>query len=137
MQAWHPTRRWPHRASYDALGYLVERIWFAGDTDFDPAMEALQGRVDVALLPIWGWGPTLGRGHLDPITAARAVAFVAPRVVVPIHWGTFLPLGAMRRHGAVLTEPAQAFVAQVARVAPDVRVARLATGEAVELADEP
>ena len=22
--------------------------------------------VDVALLPIWGWGPTLGEGHLDP-----------------------------------------------------------------------
>ena len=28
--------------------------------------------VDVALLPIWGWGPTLGEGHLDPTTAARA-----------------------------------------------------------------
>jgi L-ascorbate metabolism protein UlaG (beta-lactamase superfamily) len=130
VQAWHPTRRFPHRASYDALGYLVERIWFAGDTDFDPAMEALRGRVDVALLPIWGWGPRIGSGHLDPITAARAVAFVAPRIVVPIHWG------AMRRHEAVLTEPAEAFVAQVARVAPDVRVARLAAGEAVELADE-
>ena len=30
--------------------------------------------VDVALLPVWGWGPTLGPGHLDPQRAAEAVA---------------------------------------------------------------
>ena len=26
--------------------------------------------LDVALLPIWGWGPTLGPGHMDPLGAA-------------------------------------------------------------------
>jgi L-ascorbate metabolism protein UlaG (beta-lactamase superfamily) len=131
VPAWHPTRRWPHRATHQALGFLAERIWFAGDTDLDPAMEALHGRVDVALLPIWGWGPRLGPGHLDPAAAARAAALVAPRIVIPIHWGTFLPLGAARRHAAVLSEPAEAFAAHVARVAPEVRVARLAPGEAL------
>lgn len=131
VPAWHPVRRFPRRADHDALGYLVERVWFAGDTDLDPAMEALRGRVDVALLPIWGWGPTLGPGHLDPASAARAAALVAPHVVVPIHWGTFLPLGMRRRHGTVLSAPAQAFAAQVARVAPGVRVATLAVGESL------
>jgi L-ascorbate metabolism protein UlaG (beta-lactamase superfamily) len=131
VPAWHPTRRWPHRATLDALGFLAERVWFAGDTDLDPAMEALRGRVDVALLPIWGWGPTLGPGHLDPSSAARVAALVAPEVVVPIHWGTFLPVGTRWRHGAVLSAPAQAFAAQVARTAPAVRVATLCVGEAL------
>jgi L-ascorbate metabolism protein UlaG (beta-lactamase superfamily) len=133
VPAWHPTRRWPHRTTHPALGYLVERIWFAGDTDLDPAMEALRGRVDVALLPIWGWGPRLGPGHLDPESAAHAAALVQPQLVVPIHWGTFLPLGSAWRHGPVLTEPAEAFAAQVVRTAPRVGVARLAAGEALSL----
>lgn len=131
VPAWHPTRRFPRRAEHDALGYLCERIWFAGDTGLDPAMEALRGRVDVALLPIWGWGPALGPGHLDPAAAARAAALVAPEIVVPIHWGTFLPLGTHRRHAAVLREPAEAFAAQVAGAAPGVRVATLAVGESL------
>ncbi|HEX7290650.1 MAG TPA: MBL fold metallo-hydrolase [Conexibacter sp.] len=132
VPAWHPTRRFPGRVAHEALGYLVERIWFAGDTDLHPQMERLRGRVDVALLPIWGWGPTLGPGHLDPASAARATALVAPQVAVPIHWGTFLPLGTHRRHGALLSEPAEAFAAQVARTAPDVRVATLAVGESLD-----
>ncbi|MFL5816465.1 MAG: MBL fold metallo-hydrolase [Conexibacter sp.] len=136
VQAWHPTKRFPHRAEHDALGFLIERVWFAGDTALDPAMEQLRGRVDVALLPIWGWGPSLGPGHLDPTSAARAAALVAPQVVIPIHWGTFLPLGTRWRHGAALSAPAQAFAAQVGRAAPDVRVATLAVGEALTL-EEP
>lgn len=131
VPAWHPTRRWPHRTDFDALGFLADRIWFAGDTDLDPAMEELRGRVDVALLPIWGWGPTIGSGHLDPGSAARATALVAPAVVVPIHWGTFLPIGTRWRHGAALSAPAHAFAAQVARSAPSVRVATLAPGESL------
>ena len=47
--------------------------------------------VDLALLPIWGWGPSLGPGHLDPERAARAAALIEPRIVVPIHWGTLYP----------------------------------------------
>jgi L-ascorbate metabolism protein UlaG (beta-lactamase superfamily) len=133
VPAWHAVRRWPRRAEHDALGFLVERIWFAGDTAFDPAMKELRGAVDVALLPIWGWGPSLGPGHLDPAAAARVAALVAPQVVVPIHWGTLLPLGTHRRHGAVLREPAREFAAQVARAAPGVRVSTLAVGEALSI----
>lgn len=133
VPAWHAVRRFPSRVDHAALGYLVERVWFAGDTELHPEMEALRGRVDVALLPIWGWGPTLGPGHLDPVSAARAAALVAPAVVVPIHWGTFLPIGLRRRHGDVLRAPAQEFAAQVARTAPGVRVAALAVGESLSV----
>ena len=40
--------------------------------------------IDVALLPVWGWGPTLGRGlHLDPQRAAQALRLIRPRAAVP------------------------------------------------------
>jgi len=133
VPAWHPTRRFPSPVERDALGYLVGRIWFAGDTGLHPAMAKLRGRVDVALLPIGGWGPKLGAGHLDPASAAQAAALVAPQVVIPIHWGTFLPLGTHRRHGALLSEPAEAFAIQLADEAPSVRVATLAVGASIDV----
>jgi L-ascorbate metabolism protein UlaG (beta-lactamase superfamily) len=134
VPAWHSGQRLPGTAALDALGYVAGGVWFAGDTDHDDRMAELRGAVEVALLPIWGWGPSLGPGHLDPDSAARTVALVAPQVVVPIHWGTFLPIGSGRRHGHVLTEPAERFAAQVAEVAPSVRVATLAPGESLSLA---
>ncbi len=133
VPAWHPARRGPRSPRLDALGFVVEGIWFAGDTDYDERMDELRGTVDVALVPIWGWGPSLGPGHLDPASAARAVALVAPQTAIPIHWGTFLPLGTHRRHREVLSAPARSFADQVARVAPSVRVATLAPGEALAL----
>ena len=35
-------------------------------------MAELRGAIDVALLPIWGWGSSVGAGHLDPQSAAEA-----------------------------------------------------------------
>jgi L-ascorbate metabolism protein UlaG (beta-lactamase superfamily) len=133
VRAWHDGRRRPGARALDTLGFVVERVWFAGDTDFHADMEALRGAVDVALMPIWGWGPSLGPGHLDPEGAARVVALVEPAVVVPIHWGTFLPLGLGQRHGHVLADPPVEFAAHVAALAPATRVATLSPGEALEL----
>src|SRR4051812_18571897 len=52
VPAWHDGRRRPGPGALDVetLGYLTDGIWFAGDTDYDDAMEALRGRVDVALI---------------------------------------------------------------------------------------
>jgi len=68
-------------------GLLLEidgvRIYHAGDTALLKDMELLEGRVDVALLPI-GDNFTMG-----PVDAARAVEMIRPEVVIPIHYDTF------------------------------------------------
>jgi len=120
-----------------ALGYAIlgtKRVFFAGDTDLFDGMDGLVDDLDVALIPIWGWGATLGRGkHLDPQRAAEAARRLAPRIAVPIHWGTYRPLhrGARARF---LTEPAEAFARAAVEVAPDVEVRVLQPGEELVLA---
>lgn len=132
VEAWHDGRRRPGARPAATVGFLADRIWFAGDTELHPRMELLRGRVDVALMPIWGWGPSLGPGHLDPDEAARAVALVQPEIVIPIHWGTFLPIGLGRRHRDLLTEPPRRFAAQVASAAPTTRVVTLPPGASLD-----
>ena len=86
-----------------AVGYLVSgsvRVYFAGDTDLFDGMSALAPGLDVALLPVAGWGPARAGGHLDPHRAAQALALLRPRLAVPIHWGTYLRIGLARRAGA-------------------------------------
>lgn len=91
----HSGRRGPHsRRAGPALGYVVRSesgtVYFAGDTGLFDGMAAI-GPVDVALLPIWGWGPSLGEHHLDPASAASATALLDATRVIPIHWGTYSP----------------------------------------------
>lgn len=118
------------------LGYAIlgsRRVFFAADTELFEGMEGLVDDLDLALVPIWGWGPSLGRGkHLDPQTAAEAVRRLAPSVAVPIHWGTYRPFH-RRASAGFLTEPADAFVRAAAEVAPGVEVRVLRPGESVEL----
>lgn len=133
VRAVHEGRRWPttERTDGDAVGFVItgsRTVWFAGDTELFAAMTDLAADVDVALVPIWGWGPSLGPGHMDPAQAAEAVARVRPRMAVPIHWGTFLPFG-QRRREALLTEPGPAFARHVARIAPQVDVRVIAVNE--------
>jgi L-ascorbate metabolism protein UlaG (beta-lactamase superfamily) len=123
------------------IGFLVEgsrRAYFAGDTDLFEGMAALgEGGLDLALLPVWGWGPTLGPGHLDPERAARAAALLAPRLAVPIHWGTFYPAGLERLRPRPLTEPPHRFAARVRALAPQVEVRIAPPGSAVAFAPSP
>mgnify|MGYP003704782279 CR=1 FL=1 len=105
----------------DPIGYLLDgsqRIYVAGDTDLFDAMELI-GPVDYALLPIFGWGPGLGPGHMDPERAAEAVRRLQARIAIPIHWGTLWPIG----RGEPPTEPAAEFAEHCARIAPDVEAA--------------
>ncbi len=68
-------------------GYVVTmggtRVYHAGDTALTMDMQLLRGRVDVMLCPI---GDNYTMGIED---AARAVEFVRPAVVIPMHFGTF------------------------------------------------
>jgi L-ascorbate metabolism protein UlaG (beta-lactamase superfamily) len=113
VPAVHPDRRGPHsRVRATAVGYVLRgpsaTVYFPGDTDLFASMGEL-GPLDVALLPIAGWGPTLGEGHLDPAGAARASVLLQPRLVVPIHWGTYSPITARRRPPDWLHRPAERF----------------------------
>jgi L-ascorbate metabolism protein UlaG (beta-lactamase superfamily) len=130
-QAHHPGARQLRKG--DALGFVLRgstTVYFAGDTDLFDDMAAL-GPVDVALVPVWGWGPTIGSGHLDPRRAAEAVAQLRARIAVPIHWGTYRPLH--QREGPFLTEPPLEFRREAAELAPETRVEVLALGETLEL----
>ena len=103
-----------------ALGYLVSgslRIWFAGDTDLFDGMSHVARDLDVALLPVAGWGPRVPRGHLDPERAAQALTLLRPRIAVPIHWGTYRRIG-LSSEEELLREPAESFARLAAEVAP-------------------
>jgi L-ascorbate metabolism protein UlaG (beta-lactamase superfamily) len=130
----HGGRPAPGRA-VEAVGYVVlgsARVFFAGDTDLFDEMGSLVSHLDLALLPVWGWGPAIGPGHLDPERAAEAVARLRPRIAVPIHWGTLRPFYRGPR-ARFLREPADAFVAAVRERAPETTVSVLAPGESLEL----
>lgn len=136
VPAEHDGGRGPFGASAEALGYVVtgsRSVYFAGDTDLFDGMGDL-GPVDVGLVPIWGWGPGLGAGHLDPARAAEAVALLRPGLVVPIHWGTYFPihLGLRGAPDFVDLPPAE-FVAAVEKIAPDVSVRVLRPGQSLDL----
>ena len=136
VTARHDSRRHRLTAPAVALGFVVggtQTVYFAGDTDLFAGMGSLAEHVDVALLPVWGWGPSLGPGHMDPLTAARAAALLRPRLAVPIHWGTLFPIGLERLRGAALVEPPRVFARHAARLAPDVDVRVLAPGGTLRL----
>jgi L-ascorbate metabolism protein UlaG (beta-lactamase superfamily) len=135
VPALHERRRLPFGAEADTLGFVAGgRVYFAGDTDIFDAMRDLAG-LDLALLPVWGWGPSLGEGHLDPEAAAGAAALLRPRLAVPIHWGTFYPRLLARYKPDRLTAPPHEFAAAVERLAPDVAVRVLEPGGRLELPD--
>lgn len=59
------------------------RVYHAGDTALTMDMQLLHGAVDVMLVPI---GDNYTMGVED---AVRAVRFVEPRVVIPMHYNTW------------------------------------------------
>jgi L-ascorbate metabolism protein UlaG (beta-lactamase superfamily) len=127
----HAPGRGPFSAKTPSLGYVLDgqaTVYFAGDTDLFPAMREL-APVDVALLPVAGWGPTLGPGHLDPARAAEALRLLRPKAAVPIHWGTFRTLFAEPAGDG----PAREFARLAGALAPEVDVRVLSIGETLAL----
>lgn len=150
VAARHDGRRWPGHGSprAETLGYIVRgrhTIYFAGDTEFFDGISGLAPspdgediseparRLDLALLPVAGWAPKLGPGHMDPLDAARAAALLRPRLAIPIHWGTLLPFGIAHRHRARLEDPPRVFAEHAASLAPSVEVRILMPGQETTL----
>jgi L-ascorbate metabolism protein UlaG (beta-lactamase superfamily) len=132
----------PHRGP--ALGFIlsaphhddVPQVWFAGDTGLFPAMAEL-GPVGIAVVPVGGWGPTLGPTHLDPTQAAEAVRRVGALDAVPIHYGTFWPTGLRRLHRSSFrdhfADPGIRFAHELATANPLARAHVLAPGGTVTI----
>lgn len=130
-QAAHGRTRRPLGPRAEPIGFVLggsRSCYFAGDTDLFPGMADLPGPIDLALLPVAGWGPTLGPGHLDPARAAEAARMIMPAVAVPIHWGTFALAAPMSRP-ADPELPAREFAELVAGGSPAVEVRILSPGE--------
>lgn len=134
----HSRQRYPLGPAADCLGFIIEAdysIYFAGDTDLFPEMTNLAVRIDVSLLPVWGWGPFLGKGHMDPLRAAQTLPLLRPRLAIPIHWGSLHPLGLNRFRPRYLTHPPHDFVRYAAQLAPEVKTLIISPGQTVTLAD--
>ncbi len=73
-----------HPKANNWLGFVLEvagsRIYYAGDTDETPEMDALKN-IDLALLPVGGTYTMNGS------EAARATKHFGPERAVPYHWG--------------------------------------------------
>jgi L-ascorbate metabolism protein UlaG (beta-lactamase superfamily) len=133
-----PARHWisPGAPRGRPLGYLLDlgpRVYFAGDTGRMPAVPELAHGVDLALLPVWTWGPHRGPGHLGPRSAAEALRDIRPTVAIPIHWGTLYPRRLHRVWNRPLTEPGDRFAEHAARLAPQVLVTVLRPGETTSI----
>jgi L-ascorbate metabolism protein UlaG (beta-lactamase superfamily) len=129
--AHHDERRLPLGVRAEPLGYIVRAsssVYFAGDTDLFDGMRSF-GPLDLALVPIWGWGRSVGKGHLDPLRAAKALSLLGPKLAVPIHWGTYSAAWA-RPSGRA---PAEAFVVAALEEAPEVDVRVLPVGGGLEV----
>ena len=135
VNAEHDGRRHPFGVEAEALGYVIggsRHIYFAGDTDVHsglPEITEQAGGLEIALLPIWGWGHRLGPGHMDPRGAAQAAALLRPGLTVPIHWGTYFPIGMKGIRGGLLEKPVTAFSRQMDEIAPEQQSRVLRPGE--------
>jgi len=94
VPAWHSSSDGKYSIG-NACGYIIEldgvKIYHAGDTFVFKDMELfaeLYGPIDVALLPIGGHF-TMGVKE-----AAKAVEFLKPKKVVPMHYNTWPPIAA-------------------------------------------
>jgi L-ascorbate metabolism protein UlaG (beta-lactamase superfamily) len=129
-----PARHWisPGAPRAQPIGYVLEagsRVYFAGDTGRFPAMVDVAGGVNLALLPVWTWGPHLGPGHLGPRSAAEVARDIGAAAVVPIHWGTLYPRHLHRVWRRPLLEPGDRFARFMGQVAPEAVVRVLRPGD--------
>lgn len=119
----------------EAVGFVLHgdrSVYFPGDTDIFDEMADI-GPVDIALLPIGGWWKTLGPGHLNPVRAIDAAKLLQASTVIPIHWGTFRPLGAARLVPELRRDAARSLLAAVEQSDLQAEVIVLENGESYEI----
>ena len=131
----HHSRPMPHRPN-PANGHLLQgpsgTVWVAGDTELYADMELLPtwagAPIDLALVPIAGWGPRLSAGHMGPDEAAIACRRIGARWAVPVHWNTFYVPTTDMWPGDWMAAPGPKFATALAREAPECRAIVLDLG---------
>ena len=140
VRAVHGHRPMPHRPNA-TNGHLVRgpsgTVWIAGDTELYDEMKALPdlagGPIDVAVVPVWGWGPRLSGGHLNPESAALAVGMTRARFGVPVHWGTLHPPFFNRARRNWLELPGERFADAVVEHCPGTTAVVIDPGQSWSL----
>ncbi len=132
----------PPRPYTPVLSYIIRGprvFYFAGDTELFDEMAQIgrEHAPDIALLPVSGFGPYIGRGHLNARTAAQALCLLRSQVAIPIHWGTLSPAGPGWHRWSFLDDPPYAFLAHAAREAPQAEVRILKPGQETVFPDCP
>jgi L-ascorbate metabolism protein UlaG (beta-lactamase superfamily) len=108
------------------------RAFFSGDTGLTDSLREIrkrEGPFDVALFEIGQWNRAWGDIHLGPLGALEANARLGAKVLIPIHWSTFV----LAYHS--WSEPAETLVTEAAK--RDVSVLTPRLGEPVEPAATP
>jgi L-ascorbate metabolism protein UlaG (beta-lactamase superfamily) len=108
------------------------RAFFSGDTGLSDSLREIrkrEGPFDVALFEIGQWNRAWGDIHLGPAGALEAHARLGAKVLIPIHWGTFV----LAYHA--WSEPAETLVTEAAKRGVSLLTPRL--GEPVEPAATP
>lgn len=139
LHADHDDRRAPmSRYRAQPLSFLISdhrrdasRLWFGGDTGMHDGI-ATAAPVTVALVPIGGWGPGLGPGHLNAEQAADAVALLAPDIAIPIHYGTLWPRGLGWVAPEQFLGPEGRFADRARQVAPGTTIHVLSPSETLD-----
>ncbi len=136
VAATHDDRRHPlsrHRAlPVEFVLTGSARTWFPGDTALHASMAEL-APIDLAVVPVGGWGPNLGPGHLDPARAVEATQRVSAAAAIPVHYGTFWPVGLDRVRPEMFLPPGERFAELAAVARPGMAVNVLAPGDSVEV----
>ena len=139
VMADHGGRRRPLGPASDCIGFVVggsASVYFPGDTRAFPEMaELANDNLDLALMPVWGWGTDRGRMHMGPREAAEALELLRPRLAVPIHWGTFIPFWLSWMQPGFHYLPPLLFAEYAGKITSSVEVHILQPGESLSLAD--
>lgn len=82
-----------------ASGFIIEslkqNIYFAGDTSFSKKIFrkiAKKFKINTLLMPIGAYSPRwmLKSEHTDPKEAIETLKIIKAKVMIPIHWGSFM-----------------------------------------------
>jgi len=132
----HGARPMPHRPNA-VNGHFVRHtdgaVWVLGDTEAFPGMsqvvELAEAPIDLAVVPVSGWGPRLSKGHLDSPAAAQVCDLVSARYAIPVHWGTLHPPGLRHLPPGWMDRPGARFADDIHRYAPQCHPVVLAPGQ--------